>query len=74
MIYIISKLLHAFTSISPSDIIPLSIYKLTHNYICQTICIIISYSLNADILPSIFKQAIITPILKTFTRYRITYQ
>ena len=43
---------------------PLSIIKLYSGYICPTICNIISYSLNSGTVPSIFKQAIITPILK----------
>ena len=60
----ISKLLHASSSISPSDPVPLSIFKLYSNYLCPTICNIISYSLNSSTVPSIFKQAIITPILK----------
>ena len=48
----------------PSDTIPLSIFKLYSDYLCPTICNIISYSLNSRTVPSIFKQAIITPILK----------
>ena len=67
------KLLHASTSISPSDPVPLSMFKLYSDYLCQTICNIISYSLNASAVSSIFKQSIIlslrdlsdiTPILK----------
>ena len=40
---------------------PIIIYD---NYLFPTICNIISYSLNSGTVPSIFKQAIITPILK----------
>ena len=63
-ISLISKLLNAYSSISPSDPVPLSIFKLYSDYLCQTICNIISYSLNSGNVPSIFKQEIITPILK----------
>ena len=63
-ISLISKLLNASSSISPSDPVPLSIFKLYSDYLCPTICNIISYSLNSGTVPSIFKQAIITPILK----------
>ena len=73
-ISLISKLLHASTSISPSDPVPLYIFKLYSDYLypfklclqtmTPTICNIISYSLNSGTFPSIFKQAIITPILK----------
>ena len=63
-ISLISKLLNASSSISPSDPVPLSIFKLYSDYICPTICNIISYSLNSGTVPSIFKQAIIAPILK----------
>ena len=63
-IYLISKLLYASTSISPSDPVPLSIFKPKSDYLCPTICSIISYSLNSGTVPYIFKQAIITPILK----------
>ena len=49
---------------SPSDPVPQSIFKLYSDYLCPTICNIISYSLNSGNNPSIFKQAIITPILK----------
>ena len=74
-IFLISKLLHASTSISPSDPVPLSIFKLYIEYICPTICNIILYSLNSGTVPTIFKLVIITPILKkTFTRSRITSQ
>ena len=61
-ISLIYKLLHASTSISPSDHVPLSIFKYYSNYLCPTICNIISYSLNSGTVPSIFKQAIINPI------------
>ena len=60
-ISLISKLLNASSSISPSDPVPLSIFKLYSDYLCPTICNIISYS---GTVPSIFKQAINTPILK----------
>ena len=63
-IYLIIKLLHSSISISPSDHVPLSIFKLYSDYLCPTIYNIISYSLNYGTVPSIFKQAIITPILK----------
>ena len=63
-IYLISKLLNASSLISPSDPVPLSIFKLYSDYLCPTIYDIISYSLNSGTVPSIFKQAIITPILK----------
>ena len=63
-ISLISKLLHASTPITPSDPVPLSIFKLYSDYLCPTIYNIISYSLNSGTVPSIFKQAIITPILK----------
>ena len=60
----ISKLPYVSSSISPSDPVPLSIFKLYSDYLCPNICNIISYSLNSGTVPSIFKQAIITPILK----------
>ena len=63
-ISLIYKLLNASSLISPSDPVPISIFKLYSDYLCPTICNIISYSLNSGIFPSIFKQAIITPILK----------
>ena len=63
-ISLISKLLNASSSISPSDPVPLSIFKHYTDYLCPTICNIISYSLHSGTVPSIFKQAIITPILK----------
>ena len=63
-IFFISKLLHASTSIYPSDPVPLSIFKLYSDYLCPTICNIISYSLNSGTFTCIFKQAIITTILK----------
>ena len=34
------------------------------DYLCPTICNIISYSINSGNVPSIFKHSIITPILK----------
>ena len=63
-ISLISKLLHASTSISPSHPVTLSIFKLYSDYLCPTICNIISYSLHYGNIHSIFKQAIINPILK----------
>ena len=63
-ISIIYKLLNASSSISPSDPVPLSIFKHYSDYLCPTICNIISYSINFSTVPSIFKQAIITSILK----------
>ena len=60
----LSYLLHASTSISPSDTIPLSIFKLYSDYLCPIICNIIAYCLHYGTAPYIFKQAIITPILK----------
>ena len=63
-IFLISKLLNAFSTISPSDHVPLYIFKLYSDNLCPTISNIISYSLNYGTFPSIFKQAIITPILK----------
>ena len=50
-ISIISKLLNASSSISPFDPIPLSIFKLYSDYLCPTICNIISYSLNSGTVP-----------------------
>ena len=63
-ISLISILLNASSSISPSDPFPLFIFKLYSDYLCPTICNIISYSINSGTVPSIFKQAIITSILK----------
>ena len=63
-IYFISKLINTSFSISPYDPVPLSIFKLYFDYLCPTICNITSYSLNSGTIPSIFKQAIITLILK----------
>ena len=63
-IYLISKLIHASTSISPSDPIPLYIFELYSDYICPTICNIISYSLNSCTISPNFKQDIFTLILK----------
>ena len=58
------KIYHTSTMISPSDPVLLSFFKLYSDYLCPSICNIISYSLNIDTVPSIFKQSIITPILK----------
>ena len=63
-ISLISKLLNASSSIFPSDPVPLYIFKLYSDYLCPTICNIILYSLHSGNIPYIFKQAIITPILK----------
>ena len=63
-ISLISKLLNVSSWISPSDPVPLSIFKLYSDYLCPTICNIISHSLNAGTVPYIFKQEIINPILK----------
>ena len=68
-ISLISKLIHAYTSISPSDPVPLYIFKLYSVYLFPPICNIISYSLHSGPVPSIFKRSIISLILKKRSLY-----